>query len=78
MVGQTLREAREEAGYTQQDMANQLGISRATYIRIEQRPEAATVMQAKRICELLSKNYERIFFGSSASKTNATPGEDGD
>lgn len=59
----TLKEARESAGFTQQQMADELGISRPTYSQIEANPGKATVMQAKRICTLLSRNYERIFFG---------------
>lgn len=64
---QTLREAREEAGYTQKYMADKLGVSRQTYANIEDDPGRATVVQARSICRLLSKNYERIFFGLDAS-----------
>lgn len=66
----TLREAREEAGLTQQNMADELGVSRPTYIRIEENPENASVLQARRICEILSRNYEGIFFGRNARKTS--------
>lgn len=63
----TLREAREDAGFTQQYMADELGVSRPTYIRIEEKPENASVLQARRICEILSHSYESIFFGRNAS-----------
>lgn len=66
----TLKEAREDAGFTQQEMADELGISRPTYAGIEGNPERATVLQAKRICEILSRPYERIFFDRSDSLTN--------
>ena len=62
MKTETLREARESAGYSQQDMADKLGVSRQTYASIELSPEKATVLQARTICKILSKNYERIFF----------------
>lgn len=62
-MAQSLKEAREEAGYTLQEMADKLGVSRPTYTRIEAHPDKATIAQAKRICEILSRNYERIFFG---------------
>lgn len=62
MAVETLRKAREKAGLSQQTMADQLGISRQTYASIEANPSKATVLQARRICQLLSKNYERIFF----------------
>lgn len=64
---ETLKEARVRAGYTQQDMADKLGCSRPTYAAIELDPSRATVLQAKTICSLLSKNYEYIFFASNAS-----------
>ena len=62
MPYETLAEARKRAGYTQQEMADKLGCSRQTYAAIEADPSRATVMQAKTICSLLSKNYEYIFF----------------
>lgn len=64
---QTLKDARKEAGYSQEYMANELGISRQTYANIEKDPSSATVLQARSICRILSKNYERIFFGLGAS-----------
>lgn len=67
---ETLEEARKRAGFTQQQMADHLGCSRPTYALIEDDPSRATVLQAKTICTLLSKNYEYIFFGIDASKTN--------
>ena len=70
MPNETLEEARKRAGYTQQYMADRLGCSRPTYAAIEANPAKATVLQAKTICSLLSKNYEYIFFGSNVSKTN--------
>lgn len=63
----TLKDAREELGLTQQEMANELGVSRPTYAAIEANPDKATVLQAKRICEILSRPYERIFFARNAS-----------
>ncbi|WP_414144379.1 helix-turn-helix transcriptional regulator, partial [Berryella intestinalis] len=54
MLETTLKEARESAGFTQQQMADELGISRPTYSQIEANPGKATVLQARRICTLLS------------------------
>ena len=70
MPNETLEEARKRAGYTQQYMADKLGCSRPTYAAIEADPARATVLQAKTICSLLSKNYEYIFFVSNVNKTN--------
>lgn len=58
----SLREAREEAGFTQAYMASELGVSRPTYANIEDNPDRASVLQARRICEILSRGYESIFF----------------
>lgn len=66
----TLRKARENAGFTQQFMADELGVSRPTYAKIEEMPEIASVLQARRICEILSRSYESIFFGRGASFSN--------
>lgn len=66
-VTQTLEQARVQAGYTQQFMADELGISRPTYVKIEKDPSVATIAQAKRICTLLSKNYENIFLHHNVS-----------
>ncbi len=63
----TLEQARKDAGLTQQNMADELGVSRPTYAKIEANPDTATVLQAKRICEVLSRPYERIFFRRDAS-----------
>ena len=71
LPGETLEEARRRAGFTQKQMAEQLGCSRPTYAAIEQTPGRATVLQAKAICQLLAKNYEQIFFGIDASETNS-------
>lgn len=65
-----LYEARKAAGITMQEMANELGISRQTYGKIEENPSVATVLQAKRICSILSRSYESIFFGRNASLIN--------
>ena len=67
MTQSTLRSARREAGFTQQFMADELGVSRPTHIKIEGNPSKASVLQAKRICEILGKSYEQIFSGKSAS-----------
>ena len=67
---ESLRAAREDAGFTQQYMADELGISRPTYVKIEEDPTQASVLQAKRICEILSRSYEHIFFGHSVSLTS--------
>ena len=63
MAEKTIREVREEAGLTQQYMADQLGVSRQQYANYERHPERVTIEQARRICSVLGAEYERIFFG---------------
>ena len=65
----TLKEARQEIGITQQEMADELGVSRPTYKAIEADPSRATIAQAKQICSVLSRSYETIFFGRKDSFT---------
>lgn len=68
---ESLFEARKAAGITMQEMADELGISRQTYKKIEENPAIATVLQARHICAVLSRSYESIFFGRNTYLTNA-------
>jgi DNA-binding XRE family transcriptional regulator len=63
----SIRQVREEAGITQQHMADKLGVSRQAYANYELHPERVTIEQARRICAILGAEYERIFFGKFAS-----------
>lgn len=67
MSEKTIRDVRIEAGITQQQMADKLGVSRQQYANYEQHPERVTIEQARRICAILGAEYERIFFGKFAS-----------
>ena len=67
MSDKTIRQVREEAGITQQQMADKLGVCRQQYANYEQHPERVTIEQARRICAILGAEYERIFFGKFAS-----------
>lgn len=67
MSEKTIKEVRVDAGITQQQMADKLGVSRQQYANYEQHPERVTIEQARRICAILGAEYERIFFGKFAS-----------
>ena len=67
MSEKTIKEVREDAGMTQQQMADKLGVSRQQYANYERHPERVTIGQARRICAILGAEYERIFFGKFAS-----------
>lgn len=63
----TVKKARLLADKTQQFMADALGISKSTYIRIEKDPETATIAQAKVISKIVSMPVDDIFFVSNST-----------
>lgn len=67
MAEKSIRDVRVEAGITQQQMADKLGVSRQQYANYELHPERVTIDTARRICAILGAEYERIFFGKFAS-----------
>lgn len=64
MLGFTVKQARQYAGFTQREMAEKLGVSRDTYRKIEASPEDATIATAKRISEVVGIPIDQIFFVS--------------
>lgn len=62
-----LADARKQARYSQQMVAEQLGISRQTYIRMEQNPEDISIGDAKTLAELYGVSVEDIFFDSNCN-----------
>ena len=62
-----ITEARKQARYSQQAVADQLGISRQTYIRMEKNPEDITIGDAKTLAELYGVSIEDIFFSQDYS-----------
>lgn len=62
-----LTDARKQARYSQQMVAEQLGISRQTYIRMEQNPEDISIGDAKTLAELYGVSVEDIFFDSNCN-----------
>lgn len=60
----TVKQARVFRGLTQKEMAKKMGICRATYIKIEENPECATVKQAKMISDITEIPFDCIFFSN--------------
>lgn len=58
----SLRQARRLKDKTQNEMAKMLKVHVLTYRKIEEKPELATIEQAKKISEYLGVNYNEIFF----------------
>ena len=57
-----IKQLRKQAGLRQEDMANQLGVTRKTIIAIENDKYNTTLELAMKIARLLNKNVEDIFF----------------
>jgi DNA-binding XRE family transcriptional regulator len=63
----TVKQARLISGRTQQDMADLLHVHRDTYRKIEERPDEATIKQAKKISEITGIPIDQIFFGQNST-----------
>ena len=48
--------------YTQEYMAQKLGVSRVTYARMEVNPQKITMIQAARIAQILEVDMDDIIF----------------
>lgn len=57
-----LREAREKAKLTQQEVADNLGISRPTYIAMEKNPDRVSIDEARHLSELFDIPVDSLFF----------------
>ena len=65
----TVKQARRLAGYTQQEMADELHIHRTTYIKLEENPESFTVGQAKVISRKTKIPIDDIFFTNNSTES---------
>ena len=57
-----LVEARKKARYTQEEVANLLGISRPTYARMEKSPQDISIKEARSLAKIFEIPVEEIFF----------------
>ncbi len=57
-----LKEARKAQRYTQQQVANYLGVSRHTYRKREENPETVTIEEAEKLAKLFLVEPQDIFF----------------
>lgn len=62
-----LVEIRNKARYTQQQVADELGVSRPTYARMEKNPGDISLDEAKKIAALFGMDVREIFFSSDDS-----------
>lgn len=63
----TLKKARLLSEKKQDDVAQALGVSRWTYMKLEKNPDTVTIAQAKTISDFLGISYDEIFFGGNST-----------
>lgn len=68
----SIADARNDLGLTQNDMADQLGVTRQTYAKMEQRPDEMTIREARLVCSILGRRFEDIFFGAMVNNNSHT------
>lgn len=60
----TMKQARVGIGYTQQEMADKMGIHVQTYARMEKHPEDMTIKQAKNFSNIVRVPLSELSFAS--------------
>lgn len=63
-----IRKCREELGFTQQELAEKVGLSQETISQYEIGTRTPNVNIAKKIAEALNVSLDNIFFGQDISK----------
>ena len=58
----TLKQARKIRDKSQKEMAKLLDVHVQTYRKLEEKPDTATILQAKKISKFLNLSYDEIFF----------------
>ena len=72
MVYTSVADARTEMGITQSEMADELGITRQTYAKMEANPSEMTIREARLVCSILGRRFEQIFFGEMVNDNSPT------
>ena len=62
-----LKEARENAHLTMEEVAAQMGITRQTYSKMESSPDTIEIGEARKLAEILNIKVDDIFFASNYS-----------
>lgn len=62
-MGARVRYARQRRGFSQQQLASQIGASKLTILRIEHGTNRPTVDVALAICQVLDTSVEALFGG---------------
>lgn len=65
-IGERITELREEHGFSQKELAQQIPISQSTLSRWESGMVIPPLQQLERTCEILGEPLERVFTGNEA------------
>lgn len=69
MIGEfTLKSARVYRGFSQEEMADKLGVHRNTYANWEAHPDVVSIKNAELISQVLQMPISAIFFGTDSTK----------
>ncbi len=75
-IGTNLKHCREARSYTQQYIAEKIGISQSNYARIENNKVLISAERLKKIAEILDTTEERIASFNESTIFNTTQGGD--
>lgn len=64
----TIKAARVNAGMTQQDLAEKMGVHRMTVASWESNPASMQIKEAEQLCSILGVAFSQIFFGDCSTK----------
>lgn len=75
MLGDLLRDARENAGLTQEQLAFQAGVDRTYVSQLEHDKKSPTVQMLFRLCQAMGASPSKIIanFEKQLTKSNAGP-----
>lgn len=65
----TVKQARQHAGKTQASMAEQMGLHRHTYMKLEENPDRLTVLQARQISIITGIPLDAIIFDTDSTES---------
>ena len=63
----TVKAARVNAGLTQEELANKMGVHRSTISSWETNPSTMQIKDAELLCKILNISISKIFFGCNST-----------
>ena len=63
----TVKAARVNAGLTQEELANKMGVHRSTISSWETNPSTMQSKEAELLCKILNISISKIFFGCNST-----------